>query len=258
VWIARAWNNRPVSTIASRVLRRIGPADDRAGLRIICCPHAGGSASFFREWRRNRPETVEMWAVQYPGHEDRVAEPHPEDLRAFARELAAAVTPLLGPDVLVFGHSMGAIVAYEVVRELERAAPDARLALGVSAALTPGRWRARFDLDSEEELVANLSALDAATAEVLADPDMSELIVPVARADLRALDQYRPGPDPVLASRIVALAADADPGISVDDVRLWQTFTSGRFDLHVFPGGHFYLTPQRIGVVTTLTAAAGA
>jgi pyochelin biosynthetic protein PchC len=237
-------------------LRRFGAGGGRVDQRIVCCPHAGGSASFFRGWSADLSATTELWAVQYPGHEDRIAEPCADDLHLVAERVAAAVAPLLDRPLLVFGHSMGAVVAYEVARRIERATPRARITLVVSAAVAPGQWQLAFDPGDDDALIEHLRTLDGSTAEVLDDPEMRELVLPPIRSDYRAMAAYRHQSEPRLRRPILAIAGDADPAASPAAMAQWRSFTTGRFALSTLPGGHFYLVAQRAALLRQLTDAA--
>lgn len=217
----------------------------RPRLRIVCFPHAGGAASFFRTWPAGLPGDVDVLAVQYPGHEDRIAEPFADDLHGLAAELAGTLTPLLDVPMLLFGHSMGAIVAYEAARRVEALAPQARLALAVSAAAAPDVPRRGPADDSDDALVANLIELGGVPAEVLAEPDLRELFLPVVRHDYAALRRHRDAPLPRLRGPIMAFCGLDDVTAGPSQMRRWHSRTAGPFTLKSFAGGHFYLVPHQ-------------
>lgn len=236
------------------LLRRLAPTTDRVDLRIVCCPHAGGTARFFRDWLPGLPPTVELWAVQYPGHDDRLGEDCATDLRALGHEVADAVAPLLDRPVLLFGHSMGSIVAYEAARRIDQRTPRARVTLVVSSALAPGEWRASFDPRDDDALVAQLQRLGGPAAEVFDDPELRELLLPPVRADYLALSAYCHEPEPRLRKPIRAVTGNADPVADATAMARWRECTTGRFTQSTFPGGHFYLLPERAALLTELTA----
>ncbi|MET9700372.1 alpha/beta fold hydrolase [Streptomyces sp. NPDC006529] len=223
-------------------------------VRLVCFPHAGGGASYFRGWSRHLAPSVELLAVQYPGRESRFTEPLVGELAPLAagahRELLAE-PPL--PTVL-FGHSMGAMVAYETLLLLEAsgAAHVTRLCASGRALDAPPVGAAET---TDAELIASVKALGGTNAQVWDDPELSGLLLPIIRNDYRLIDTYRRAPGtPPLRAEVLALSGDADPRITPEQAALWATATTGPFSARVFEGGHFYLTEHAADVARLAVA----
>lgn len=237
---------------ADRWLRRFHPADPGAP-RLVCLPYAGGSAGYFFPLSAALQPAVEVVAVQYPGRQDRRAEPVVTDLGRLADEIAAALPA--GPAVL-FGHSMGAAVGFEVARRL--GPPPAHLV--VSGRRAPGSRRPGEDVHirGEAAILAELDALGGPGLGLLADPEMRELVMPAIVGDYTAIETYDHVPGPPLRCPVTVLVGDRDPKVTVDEARGWAAHTTGPFDLRVFPGDHFFLTEHADAVTAVLRAITGA
>ncbi|GAA3155415.1 alpha/beta fold hydrolase [Planomonospora alba] len=220
-----------------------------ATTRLICFAHAGGSATAYRDWPALLPETVELYGVQLPGRADRYGEPLPESLDALAAAVTEELVPLLDRRFALFGHSMGALVAYEVTRLLEeRGLGPARLFASGCAA---PHERPEYDFSGHDDdaLVAQLTRLGGTESEILAHEELREIVLPYVRGDFRLVDAHRHRPGPPLRTPVSALVGDADPVVTPAQAGSWETLTAADFSLTVFPGGHFYLQPLRDRVV---------
>lgn len=229
--------------IGSTWLRRLGSAAPDAP-RLICFPHAGGAAGVFAALARVLAPEVEVLAVQYPGRQDRRREPV-RGLGESAEAVAGELRPRPGRRYALFGHSMGALVAYETARLIEHRRQPAPERLFVSGRGAPSLGPGRADrIRDDTELLATLSRLGGTSSAVFEDPELLELIVPPVRADYRALSAYTWAAAPRLSSPLTALVGDADPVVTVEEAEAWRGLTDGGTDLRVFPGGHFYLDRQ--------------
>lgn len=233
---------------ADRWVRRFHPASPGAP-RLVCFPYAGGSASYFFPVSAALRPDVEVIAVQYPGRQDRRTEPVITDLLELADRLADVLPA--GPAVF-FGHSMGAVVAYEVARRWERRG-IVLTHLYASGRRAPGLLRDDDDVHTRSDagILAEVGALGGPAAGLLDDPEMLALVMPAIRGDYQAIETYRHEPDP-LSCPVTAMTGDADPRVTLDEAGAWGGMTSGPFDLRVFPGGHFYLADQITPVLDTL------
>ncbi|MEU6701246.1 alpha/beta fold hydrolase [Pseudonocardia sp. NPDC046786] len=223
-----------------------------ATCRIVCLAHAGGGANAFRRWPRMFGPQVDVVALQYPGRENRMADPLIDSMPALVEHLSEALVPLTDLPWVLFGHSMGAAVAYELALDLRRRGAPGPHRLVVSAREAPSRARGGdVHLRSDDGIVADLTRLGGTAAEVLAHRELREIVLPVVRNDYRLIETYRPGPAEPLSVPVTALRGDADPDVDAADADAWREITTGAFDAVVLPGGHFYLTeiPDRLGAL---------
>ncbi|MFC3996921.1 thioesterase II family protein [Nocardiopsis sediminis] len=226
-------------------IRRFHPAPDSA-IRLVCLPHAGGSAAVYFPMSRALKDDADVLSVQYPGRQDRRGEPGVRDMAEYADRVYDALLPWNDRPLALFGHSMGAVIAFEVARRLEGAGTvPARLF--VSGRRAPSRTREGEDLHRRDDagLIEEMRRLDGTDSSLLDDPELLPLILPALRSDYTAIETYAYRPGPPLATPVTALVGDADPRATLKEVRAWSDHTGGAFDMEVFTGGHFYLTEHQ-------------
>lgn len=217
---------------------------DGARVRLVCFPHAGGSATSYLDWPRQLPDGVEVLAVQYPGRQNRIAEPCFESLPELADAATRALKAHTGLPLVLFGHSMGSAVAYEVARNLQRDGGQrvARLLVSGRGAPHVGYGdRRRPGLD-DASLIAVVRALSGSDADVYEHPDMRDLLMPSLRADYTMLDRYQPAaPTDLLDVPVTVFGGQQDPACPVAELDSWADVTNAGHEVLTYPGGHFYL-----------------
>ncbi|MDT8909752.1 alpha/beta fold hydrolase [Amycolatopsis sp. PS_44_ISF1] len=235
-------------------MRRFRPAPD-ARVRLVALPHAGGSASFFFPLARALAPDVEVLAVQYPGRQDRRHEPPVDTIGRMADRLLTALRPFDDRPIALFGHSMGALVGYELGLRMPGAGLPEPRHLFASGRRAPSHYRDDgLQGVPDDVLVTELAALGGSDPTVLDDPEVLELVLPVLRADYRAVDTYRHDPGETLNCPITVFTGAEDPRVSLEEARAWAGHTTGPTDLNVLPGGHFFLVDQAAPMLATMAA----
>ncbi len=234
--------SKPGTTKLGWLRRFAGEANGRAAL--VICPHAGGGASSYRALALAAADRFDPIVLQYPGRQDRSGEPALETIEAIAsaafEEVADDFALDVGP-VTVFGHSMGAVVAFELTRLLEADGIPVRL-LGASGAVSPGRV---VDMPShptdDELLMLHLSALNGTGGAVLENDALMRMALPALKADYAAFDRYVSAADVTVDAPIRVLGGTDDDHITPGDLAQWRNHTTVGADVTVFRGEHFYL-----------------
>ncbi|MFC4498117.1 MULTISPECIES: thioesterase II family protein [Streptomyces] len=245
----------PRRPTADNWLRVHGCRAARPARRLVCLPHAGGTAHLFHGWPARLPDDTELLAVRYPGRQDRLAEPCVEDMAALADAVTEALAPYTGLPLTLFGHSMGSAVAYEVALRLEaRGVPVAHLL--VSGRAAPHRARPAGVPDGDDDaLLAVVRGLGDHQAEAYDIPELRELLLPALRADYRLIEAYRPDRPVALRAPITAYTGRDDTSCPAQAVGAWAELTEpGRFALRSFPGDHFYLVGHETELVADIAA----
>jgi surfactin synthase thioesterase subunit len=221
--------------------------------RLVCLPHAGGSASFYFPVSRALAPSVEVVAVQYPGRQDRRGESCVDDLPTLVRLVLGELDGWLDRPIALFGHSMGATIAFELARLLEHERGIAVTWLFASGRRAPSRPRAeRVHLETDEGLVAELRQLSGTDGSLLDDGELLRMVLPATRADYRAVELYEYEPGPMLSCPVTVFVGDDDPKVTLDEAGAWREHTTGPFDLNVFNGGHFFITAHQHEVLTII------
>ncbi|SCL21853.1 Surfactin synthase thioesterase subunit [Micromonospora nigra] len=230
-------------------LRRFHPAPDCVA-RLVCLPHAGGSASFFHPVSKALAPTVEVLSTQYPGRQERRQEPPVDNIPDLADQIFDALRHLHDRPLALFGHSMGAVLAYEVALRMRDAGMPAPAHLFASGRRAPCRYRDERVRDlTDARIVAELRTLNGTQPAMLADPELLQMILPAVRSDYHAIETYRHDPDRALDCPVTVLTGDSDPRVSLDEARAWAEHTTGPMTLKVLPGGHFFLVDQSEAVI---------
>ncbi|MFH8476669.1 thioesterase II family protein [Streptomyces sp. NPDC018000] len=228
-------------------IQRFHPSGD-ARTRLVCFPHAGGAATYYHPVSAALKPGIEVLAVQYPGRQDRRKEPVVRSVEELARQATAAIRPWADRPLAFFGHSMGALVAFEVARQLaDEGAPP--LSVIVSGRRSPTSFRdENVHRRDDQGIVAEMARLGGSDPRMFEDPEMRALLLPVIRADYEAVETYRYRPGPALPCPVLALLGESDPVASAEEARGWAEHTSGGFELRTFSGGHFYLNDHAAAV----------
>ncbi|MFF7992038.1 thioesterase II family protein [Kitasatospora xanthocidica] len=225
-----------------------------AAHRLVCFPHAGGHAGHYFPLSAALAPAVEVLSVQYPGRLDRFAEPRSEDLGALAAPVADLLAAEPHPRLVLFGHSMGALVAFETAKRLQHDHGLPPAALLVSGMQAPSRQHPPRDWEREDVLLDEMRQLAGTAPELLENEELRQLFLPILRSDYRAVTSYPGDHDTVLHCPITALAGDTDPVIP-DGLDHWAAHTSAAFTARLLPGDHFYLNGFPPPVTAAIRAA---
>ncbi|MEU0097124.1 alpha/beta fold hydrolase [Streptomyces sp. NPDC006267] len=228
---------------------------------LICLPFAGAGPSFFTPWQGLAPEGMRILPVSLPGREKRFPEPPYTSAAPAVDDAYAQVTAALGGaggggPVVLFGHSMGAVLAYELAHRIERSGGALRVeTLVVSGA--PGPWTPRTDRADglpDEEFAARVRAFAGYDHPALANPEMRELLLPALRADVRLHETYVPSTDRPLGAPVISVRGREDSLVGAAEAAEWGRATTGKLTVAEPAGGHMYLT-ERPGELLELVAA---
>jgi surfactin synthase thioesterase subunit len=251
-------------TTASAWITRPEPQDQPAAARLFCLPYAGGGASLYRAWPAAMLN-LDVVALQLPGREERIDEPAVPSIQPIVEMVTDVIAPLLDRPYAIFGHSMGARIAFELTRELRRRGEPAPAMLFVSACKAPHIPRVPTPPISAmpDRLFINLlRGMSGTPPEVIDDPEFLRTVLPTLRADFAVVDGYDYSDEPALDVPIRAFGGTADGEVREDDLMAWQAHTRADFGLRMLRGGHFIVrTAQRDitrAIAEDLSAAIGA
>lgn len=222
------------------------PRRASARLRIFCLPFAGGGAGSFLGWDKQLPADIEVLPIHLPGRERRFCDPPCDEAAALIEQLLPALQPLLPPVYVLFGHSMGTIIAYELAQRLQSVGrPPAYLLVSAAGAPHLAPRRRPIHALPPGEFRAALSDMGGTPPEVLANDDILAAVEPTLRADFKLAETYRPCHAPLLDCPVRAYGGAADPHVSTEDLDAWAEVTTAPFGSRLFPGGHFYMKTEQ-------------
>jgi surfactin synthase thioesterase subunit len=212
----------------------------RAGATVVF-PHAGGAATGYRNLATALAAGGDTYILQYPQRAERLSEPAAETVQDLARSLFVAGPWRQMAPLRLFGHSMGAVVAFEFARIAETRGTAVER-LWASAAPAPCAVETKPDLPtSHDDLLFDMAEFGGTDAELLADPEFAELLIAAMRADYAVINRYACSPETQITAGISVLGARGDSRVDAAELQRWECHTAGAFELSWHDGGHFYL-----------------
>ena len=233
-----------------------GARSARAWCQLFCFPYAGGSGAAYARWPDLLGPGVEVLPITLPGHVGRLREPPITRMAPLAHQIADAITRRADRPFAFLGHSMGALLCFEVARLLDRRnlPPWHLVVSGSPAPASSGESRQRH-LWTEEELIEEMRRLGGTPAGLLADRDLMDCLLPALRADFEVIETYRYHAAPPLDASITAIGGADDPDVSLDDLCEWEAESTAECGVHLFPGGHFFLHTAERQVASAVRAS---
>lgn len=228
-----------------------------ARIRLICFPHAGAGSTAYRRWTTLLPEHIDIVAMRLPGREDRINEPCLDRIEDVLPAFAEALGAWSDKPMAFFGHSMGAVLAFELCRHLRRLQRPMPRHLFVSGYQAP-QLHLRSDqihgLSDAEFLKALQERYQGIPPQLLQMPEILELFTPILRADITLLERYQCAQEPALPCPMTAMGGELDPWTTTAYLQPWGALTTGRFTMRTYPGDHFYLSPLTAAVANDIAA----
>jgi medium-chain acyl-[acyl-carrier-protein] hydrolase len=226
-----------------------------ADTRLFLFPYAGSGPTAFSKWPAELPGATETWVAHYPGRGSRHNEAPIKELATLTEEICLAIQPLLDKPFALFGHSLGALIAFELTRCLRQNAfplPDALFVSACGAPHLPDPHPPIHALPDTEFLRA-LQELNGIPAEVAKLPELMELLLPTLHADFEVAESYQYISNAYeLTCPIVAFGGNDDPRVSRERLEGWASLTDGCFKSQYFPGDHFFINTIRESVIASI------
>ncbi len=221
--------------------------------RLICLPHAGGGAFQYRHWPALLPASIELVTVELPGRGTRMREPPATHVRAVVASLEADLVSLDDRPLAIFGHSMGAVLAFELALRRQRLGRPP-LAVFLAGCAAPARLAERPRTHGLDDVafLGRLERLGAIPAEVLADPDLRAMVLGVLRADITMLETYEGDPASGLDCPVWVLGGRDDDAATATDLLAWRGHARRDFEHLDFAGGHFFVNSEATSLVDVL------
>jgi medium-chain acyl-[acyl-carrier-protein] hydrolase len=241
------------ATDASRWFESLSAAEAPL-LRLFCFPYAGGDAQSFRGWQRHLAPEVDVCLAHLPGRGRRLGAPCFTRLQQLVEAIADVIGPKLEAPFAFYGHSMGALISFELARELRRRNAGSPLHLFLSGRQAPGMRRIgprMFDLP-EKEFIAELHKLNGTPMELFDDPQIKDLFIPLLRADFEMVDTYECSPEPPLGCPITVYGGSQDERVPVDCLKPWEMQTTAQCKVRILPGDHFFIQKQSAQFINVL------
>ncbi|HEY6253186.1 MAG TPA: alpha/beta fold hydrolase [Candidatus Angelobacter sp.] len=210
---------------------------------MYCFPYAGGSAQVFRSWQRHFPAQVDVCPVQLPGRGKRISEPPFTNVKSLVQAIADGIFDGSPDPFIFFGHSMGALISFELARELRRRGsigPRQLFLSGRRGPTVPQREAPTFNLP-HDEFIAELKRLKGTPPELLNVPEAAELFFPLLRADFEVVDTYMYENEEPLSCPITVYGGLQDEFVTREDLREWEKQTCVTYKERMFSGDHFFI-----------------
>ena len=228
----------------------------QARLRLFCFPYAGGNAAIFRKWQDAFPPStgVEICPVQLPGRGSRIHEPPFSELSPLVEAAATALQPHFDRPFAFFGHSMGAIIAFETARLLRRThreEPTRLIVSGRRAPHVPSDEPPTYNLP-DDEFVEELRRLNGTPRQVLEHPELMQLMLPLVRADFAVTQTYVHKEEPPLRCPFTVFGGIEDTDAGGESLSRWCELTKGACSVKIFEGGHFFINTSEARLLQVL------
>lgn len=223
-------------------------ARTNARLRLFCLPYAGGGASAYYGWEKDLPGDIELYALQLPGREERYQEAPFTQVEPLIQTLGPLLQPYLDRPFALFGHSMGALIAFELARYWRREYQLLPAHLFVSAIRAPqSLYRdAPISQFTDEQFIEQVvGRYNAVPEAILNDREYMRLLLPTMRADFGMIETYAYQQEEPLACPIATFGGKADQAVPLRGLMAWKEQTKDDFSLRLFNGGHFFLREER-------------
>ncbi len=227
----------------------------QARLRLFCFPYAGGGASSFRSWPDDLPANIEVSPVQLPGRENRIGESLFTQLSPLIQTLAQVLRPYIDIPFAFFGHSLGALISFELVRQLRWQKSPMPMHLFISGRYAPQIPNPNPPIYQLPDILfaEELRWYNGTPEVVLQNPELMELFLPILRADFTINETYVYAPESPLSCPISTFGGLQDKEVSRSDLAAWREQTNGTFSLCMFPGDHFFLQKERYALLQAIS-----
>lgn len=222
---------------------------------LVCCHYGGGSATAFRGWEKDLPDGVLLIGIQLPGRESRFSETHISSLSLIVEQLSSALLPFINIPYILFGHSIGGLICFELARALRKVSLPLPKCLIISATNAPQKLMVREHISdkSDEEFINCLRLYNGLPDELVVDQQMMSIFIPMLRADLQILETYQYEEKMPLNCKLVVLGGLNDPNVPLEDIAAWCIHTNFSCNIRLFPGNHFFIKSHKKEVLAYLS-----
>jgi surfactin synthase thioesterase subunit len=234
------------------------PSKGRKRTRLFCLPFAGGGSAIFYSWKDRLPNDTELVRILLPGRENRLREKAVTRMATLVATITEAMTPWLDRPFAIFGHSMGALIAFELAKALRaryRVLPYHLFVSGFRAPQLPRPEKITGLPDAQ--FIARLRQYGGIPELVLQEPELMEIFLPILRADFELMDSYVYQPADLLDCPLTAFGGKSDPKIALQEISAWEMHTTRDFKCHFLPGGHFFINESTTQLLSHLCTDLG-